>query len=145
MNDIKRIGYACKYMHPEPVRPKKLLQEIEQPLNGRATTVTWLNRQSREVAEQRLWDIMEYNIQAYYNLVEYTGSLPHELRMVRVGSGVLPVYTEPIGVIIGAYLMYVGTARAISLRLASSLVYSTYGLVLTLVSLLCLPAIVTIL
>ena len=82
-------------MHPEPVRPKKLLQEIEQPLNGRATTVTWLNRQSREVAEQRLWDIMEYNIQAYYNLVEYTGSLPHELRMVRVGSGVLPVYTEP--------------------------------------------------
>ena len=95
MNGIKRIGYACKYMHPEPVRPKKLLQEIEQPLNGRATTVTWLNRQSREVAEQRLWDIMEYNIQAYYNLVKYTGSLPHELRMVRVGSGVLPVYTEP--------------------------------------------------
>ena len=93
--DVKRIGYACKYMHPEPVRPKKLLQEIEQPLNGRATTVTWLNRQSREVAEQRLWDIMEYNIQAYYNLVKYTGSLPHELRMVRVGSGVLPVYTEP--------------------------------------------------
>jgi UV DNA damage endonuclease len=95
MSVIKRIGYACKYMHPEPVRPKKLLQEIEQPLNGRATTVTWLNRQSREVAEQRLWDIMEYNIQAYHNLVEFTGSLPHELRMVRVGSGVLPVYTEP--------------------------------------------------
>jgi len=93
--NTKRIGYACKYMHPEAVRPKKLLQEIEQPMNGRATTVQWLNRQSREVAEQRLWDIMEYNIQAYYNLVEYTGSLPHELRMVRVGSGVLPVYTEP--------------------------------------------------
>ena len=82
-------------MHPESVRPKKLLQEIEQPFNGRATTVQWLNRQSREVAEQRLWDIMEYNIQAYQNLVEFTGSLPHELRMVRLGSGVLPVYTEP--------------------------------------------------
>ena len=93
--NVKRIGYACKYMHPEEVRPKKLLQEIEQPLNGRATTVTWLNRQTREVAEQRLWDIMEYNIQAYYNLVEFTGSLPNELRMVRIGSGVLPVYTEP--------------------------------------------------
>lgn len=93
--DIKRIGYACKYMHPEEVRPKKLLQEIEQPFNGRATTVQWLNRQKREVAEQRLWDIMEYNIQAYTNLIKFTGSLPHELRMVRVGSGVLPVYTEP--------------------------------------------------
>ena len=95
MSVIKRIGYACKDMHPESVRPKRLLQEIEQPFNGRATTVQWLNRQSREVAEQRLWDIMEYNIQAYQNLVEFTGSLPHELRMVRLGSGVLPVYTEP--------------------------------------------------
>ena len=91
---VKRIGFACKYMHPEPVRPKRLLQEIEQPFNGRATTVQWLNRQKREVAEQRLWDIMVYNIQAYTNLIKFTGSLPHELRMVRVGSGVLPVYTQ---------------------------------------------------
>ena len=91
----KRIGFACKYMHPDQTQKKKLLEEIQRPLNTRSTTVQWLNRQTREVAEQRLWDIMVHNIQAFYNLVEYVGGLPNELRMVRLGSDCLPVYTEP--------------------------------------------------
>jgi UV DNA damage endonuclease len=92
---IKRIGFACKYMHPDQSQKKKLLEEIQRPLNTRSTTVQWLNRQTRDVAEERLWDIMVHNIQSYYNLIEYVGSLPHELRMVRLGSDVLPVYTQP--------------------------------------------------
>jgi len=91
----KRIGFACKYMHPDQTQKKKLLEEIQRPLNTRSTTVAWLNRQTREVAEQRLWDIMVHNIQSYWNLVNYVGGLPNELRMVRLGSDVLPVYTEP--------------------------------------------------
>ena len=91
----KRIGFACKYMHPDQTQKKKLLEEIQRPLNTKSTTVQWLNRQTRDVAEQRLWDIMVHNIQSFYNLIEYVGSLPHELRMVRLGSDVLPVYTEP--------------------------------------------------
>jgi UV DNA damage endonuclease len=91
----KRIGFACKYMHPDQTQKKKLLEEIQRPLNTRATTVQWLNRQTREDAEQRLWELMEHNIQSYYNLIEYVGGLPNELRMVRLGSDVLPVYTEP--------------------------------------------------
>ena len=90
----KRIGFACKYMHPDQTQKKKLLEEIQRPLNTRSTTVQWLNRQSREVAEQRLWDIMEHNIQSYHNLIKYVGGLPNELRMVRLGSDVLPVYTH---------------------------------------------------
>jgi UV DNA damage endonuclease len=38
---------------------------------------------------------MEHNIQSYYNLIKYVGELPNALRMVRLGSDVLPVYTEP--------------------------------------------------
>ena len=91
----KRIGFACKYMHPDQTQKKKLLEEIQRPLNTKSTTVAWLNRQTRDVAEQRLWDIMVHNIQSYYNLIEYVGSLPNELRMVRLGSDVLPVYTQP--------------------------------------------------
>ena len=90
-----RIGFACKYMHPDQTQKKKLLEEIQRPLNTRSTTVQWLNRQTRDVAEQRLWDIMVHNIQSYYNLIEYVGGLPNELRMVRLGSDVLPVFTEP--------------------------------------------------
>ena len=94
MMNHKRIGFACKYMHPDQTQKKKLLEEIQRPLNTKSTTVQWLNRQSKEVAEQRLWDIMVHNIQSYYNLIEYVGGLPNELRMVRLGSDVLPVYTQ---------------------------------------------------
>jgi len=90
----KRIGFACKYMHPDQTQKKKLLEEIQRPLNTRSTTVQWLNRQTREVAEQRLWDIMVHNVQSYMNLITYVGGLPNELRMVRLGSDVLPVYTQ---------------------------------------------------
>ena len=82
-------------MWHDQTQKKKLLEDIQRPLNTRSTTVQWLNRQTREVAEQRLWDIMVHNIQSYANLIEYVGSLTDELRMVRLGSDVLPVYTEP--------------------------------------------------
>jgi UV DNA damage endonuclease len=91
---IQRIGFACKYMHPDQSQKKKLLEEIQRPLNTRSTTVQWLNRQTRDVAEERLWELMVHNIASYKRLIEYVGSLPPELRMVRLGSDVLPVYTQ---------------------------------------------------
>lgn len=64
-------------------------------LNNKTTTVAWLKRQSREVAEQKLWELMTHNIEALGRLVERVGGLDRNLRMVRLGSDVLPVYTEP--------------------------------------------------
>tara|TARA_B110000503_G_scaffold56697_1_gene90791 strand:+ start:269 stop:1321 length:1053 start_codon:yes stop_codon:yes gene_type:complete len=81
-------------MHPDQTQSKKLLEEIQRPLNTKSTTVQWLNSQTKEVAEQRLWDIMVHNIAAYGRLIEYVGSLPQGLRMVRLGSDCLPVYTQ---------------------------------------------------
>ena len=43
---IQRIGFACKYMHPDQTQKKKILEEIQRPLNTRSTTVQWLNRQT---------------------------------------------------------------------------------------------------
>lgn len=90
----KRIGFACKYMYPNQTVKKRLLEDFQRPLNTRSTTVQWLNRQTRDIAEERLWDIMVHNIQSFSNLIKYVGGLPNELRMVRLGSDVLPVYTE---------------------------------------------------
>ena len=64
----KRIGFACKYMHHDQSLKKKLLEELQRPLTEKCTTVAWLNRQTREDAEQRLWDIMEHNAAAAYRL-----------------------------------------------------------------------------
>lgn len=91
----KRIGFACKYMHNDQTQKKKLLEEIQRPYNTRCTTVAWLNRQTKDVAEDRLWDIMVHNIHSYGQLIKYVSSLPDTLHMIRLGSDVLPVYTEP--------------------------------------------------
>ena len=92
---IGRVGFACKFMHSDQTLKKKLLEEIERPLNNRSTTVKWLNAQSKEVAEQRLWDLMIHNINAFEKIISFVATLPQQQRMLRLGSDVLPVYTEP--------------------------------------------------
>ena len=63
-----KIGFACKYMHSDRTLKKKDLEAIERPYNNRATTVAWLNRQTSDVAEQRLYELMEHNIKSSHNL-----------------------------------------------------------------------------
>jgi len=92
---VQRIGFACKYMHPDQTQKPKILKEIQHSYTEAMTTVAWLKRQTIEVAEQKMWDIMQHNIQSCNNLIGYVGSLPKELRMVRLGSNQLPMYTEP--------------------------------------------------
>jgi UV DNA damage repair endonuclease len=94
MKKIKRIGFACKWIdHPDQVNGIKPNDDAKQYNTG-STTVTWLNRQSAEVAEQKLWDLMVQNIEAIRKLVERVGNLDEQLRMVRLGSDILPVYTH---------------------------------------------------
>lgn len=90
----KRIGFACKYMHSDQTLSKKVLEELQRPLTEKCTTVAWLNRQTQDISEERLWDIMVHNTAAAKKLVEYVGSLPNELKMVRLGSNQLPMYTH---------------------------------------------------
>ena len=92
---VGKVGFACKYLHHDQTQKKKLLEEIQRPLTEKSTTIRWLNEQHKDVAEQRLWDIMVHNTQAVYNLVEYVGSLPETQRMVRLGSNQLPAATHP--------------------------------------------------
>ncbi len=91
---IKKIGFACKWIDtPDQVDGIKSTDPAKE-LNTGTTTVAWLNRQTREVAEQRLWDLMVHNIQSIHKLVERVGTLDESLRMVRLSSDILPVYTE---------------------------------------------------
>jgi UV DNA damage repair endonuclease len=90
----KKIGFACKWIDdPLQVNGIKSTDPAKE-LNTGTTTVAWLNRQTREVAEQRLWDLMVHNISSTHKLVERVGNLDESLRMVRLSSDILPVYTE---------------------------------------------------
>lgn len=83
---MKRIGFCCKYIDSNGKRVEEL--------NSNTTTVAWLNRQTRQVAEQKLWDLTVSNIESTRKLVETVGSFDPSLRMLRIGSDLLPVYTE---------------------------------------------------
>jgi len=91
----KRIGFACKWIDgPSQIDGIKQKDNCKQYNTG-STTVAWLNRQQKETAEQKLWDLMVGNIEATRKLVEKVGTLNENLRMVRLSSDILPVYTEP--------------------------------------------------
>ena len=94
MNTTKRIGFACKWIDsPDQVNGIKPTDDAKQYNTG-STTVAWLNRQTKEVAEQKLWDLMVGNIESTRKLIERVGGLNGNLRMVRISSDILPVYTE---------------------------------------------------
>ena len=91
----KHIGFACKWIdRPDQVDGIKPKDDAKQYNTG-STTVAWLNRQSTDVAEQKLWDLTKQNIEATRKLVERVGALDEQLRMVRISSDLLPVYTHP--------------------------------------------------
>jgi UV DNA damage repair endonuclease len=94
MKNIKRIAFACKWIDTmdqvDAIKPTDDCRKY----NTSTTTVAWLNRQPRDVAVQKLWDLMVSNIESVRLLVERVGFLEPHLRMVRLGSDLLPVYTQ---------------------------------------------------
>ena len=90
---IKRVGFACKFMHSDQTLKPKALKEIQGPLNYRGTTIKWL-RENQSEAQERVYDIVEHNLNATERLVDYISSLPLEQRMLRIGSDMLPAYTH---------------------------------------------------
>ena len=84
--NVKRIGFACKIQEsPGKANPS---------LNTKTTTLTWLNKQTKSVAVERLHDIAKHNIQILQRqMVWLAASSPH-LRMFRLSSDLLPAYTH---------------------------------------------------
>ena len=96
MTKIPKIGFACKWIDdPSQVNGIKPKDDAKKYNTG-TTTVRWLNSQSRDVAEQRLWDLMVQNIESTRLLVERVSELPESLRMVRLSSDILPCYTHDL-------------------------------------------------
>jgi UV DNA damage repair endonuclease len=91
---MKKIGFACKWIDfPHQVDGISPNDDAKQYNTG-ATTISWLKRQTQEVAEQKLWSLMVQNIEATRKLVEKVGNLNEHLRMVRISSDLLPAYTQ---------------------------------------------------
>ena len=91
---INRIGFACKWIdRPDQcdgIKPKDDCAKY----NTGTTTRAWMNRQSRSTAEDKLWTLTKDNIESVRLLVDRVSKLDPALRMVRVSSEILPLYTE---------------------------------------------------
>ena len=91
---MSKIGFCCKWIdhahQTNGIGPK----DDAKQYNAGSTTVAWLKRQTRDVAEQKLHDLMVGNIESVRKLVEKVSGLDNNLRMVRIGSDILPMYTQ---------------------------------------------------
>lgn len=91
---MSRLGFACKKIsNPSQVNGLSA-NDPDKKYNTGTTTVAWLNRQSKLVAEKKLRDLIDANLLATFNLVQYVSKLQPNLRMVRLSSDILPVYTH---------------------------------------------------
>lgn len=88
-----RIGFACKYFHPDRSLPNSKIKEIEQQFNFKSTTAKWLS-DNRKQAQQRIDEIIVWNANCVLALVKFVASYPNPLRMLRLGSDIFPFYTH---------------------------------------------------
>lgn len=92
--NLGKIGFACKWIDTkEQVNGLSANDDAKNYTTG-TTTISWLNRQTRNVAEQKLWDLVNHNMQNTLNLVNRVGALPVGRRMVRLSSDILPAYSH---------------------------------------------------
>lgn len=91
---IRRLGYACKTIDfPSQIEGISAKDDCKK-YNTSGTTISWLNRQTRDVAEDKMWSLLEQNTSAALALVKRVGNENEDLRMVRLSSDLLPAYTH---------------------------------------------------
>ncbi|CAM4059915.1 UV DNA damage endonuclease [Pseudomonas reidholzensis] len=91
---MPRLGFACMYRHPDRSLSSKALEAIERPFNPRTTTLRWLSTASPEAARAKLLELVEHNLDAQLRLLAYVAQLPPALRMLRLSSDLLPLYSH---------------------------------------------------
>lgn len=97
MNNIKRIGFACKFIDFDRQINGSILENDEcKKYNNRHTTVSALNKKSKSDVEEKLWNLMQQNILALSSLIYKISTLDESLRMIRITSDLLPMYSHPI-------------------------------------------------
>ncbi|WP_028694266.1 UV damage endonuclease UvsE [Pseudomonas cremoricolorata] len=94
---MPRLGFACMYRHPHRDHSAKELEVIERAYNPRTTTLRWVSSASVEAAQEKLLSLVQHNLDAQLQLLDYVASLPAALHMLRLSSDLLPLYSHPQG------------------------------------------------
>jgi UV DNA damage endonuclease len=88
--NFNKIGFACKI---SAVNDKNEIVSIPK-YNTKTTTIAWLNKQTKKTAETKLMLLLRHNLEATCKAVEYVSKQNPSLRLFRLTSDILPVYTH---------------------------------------------------
>ncbi|WP_044185038.1 UV damage endonuclease UvsE [Phytobacter massiliensis] len=80
-----KLGFACKFLDPE----------FRQPFPFKSTTRTRFLGLGLEARENLLYTLSVTNLTHLACIFEQLARLPPDLRMMRIGSDLLPLYTVP--------------------------------------------------
>lgn len=90
----KRIGFACKWMNPSPPNDKKEAQKITEAMNFKGTTRRYINSlKTKQEQFEKVEGIIRHNLSALQGALLWLCDQPINLRMMRIGSDMLPFYT----------------------------------------------------
>ena len=91
----RRVGFACKLLTEQSFESKKLANAWLKRYNTSTTTVANLDKLGRNQAVDRIVELIETNAQVLCNQFELLGTWTQALRMIRIGSEILPARTHP--------------------------------------------------
>ena len=94
-SSVKRLGYACITLHHDQSLSKAQLERLQRPFAQRTCTATAMRKLSDEAQLLKLTEVVTHNLEALSRAIERFQYQPSELRMFRIGSGVLPLRTHP--------------------------------------------------
>lgn len=80
-----KLGFACKYLN----------EELIQQFPFKATTRKRFLSLNNEERIKLVYELSEKNLTNLFLIFEQLASLPEALRMMRIGSDLLPLYTVP--------------------------------------------------
>ncbi|KHJ66212.1 UV damage repair endonuclease UvdE [Pantoea rodasii] len=90
-----KLGFACKFLDAQ----------AKQPFPFKTTTRTRFLSLDRAAQASLLSQLATLNLENQFRMLEQLASLPDALRMMRIGSDLLPLYTVPEATVIYAELM----------------------------------------
>lgn len=91
---MNKIGFACKWIDTSAQVNGIGAKDDAKKYNTGSTTAAWLGCQTKSAAEDKLLELTKDNIESIRMLVAKVATLPNDLRMVRLGSDILPMYTH---------------------------------------------------
>lgn len=80
-----KLGFACKYLN----------SDLTQPFPMKATTRKRFLSLEKKERRALIFEISEINLKNFFLLLKQLATLPENLRMMRIGSDLLPLYTVP--------------------------------------------------